>query len=353
METELGRADLKDRRLNDRLLTVTKAMASNPAGSIPAASGGFAETMAAYRLFANPKVTAEAIQTPHREQTVARIREEKVVLVVQDTTELDLSRPEQVVAGAGPLGGPGRQGLFLHAELAFTPEGMCLGNVWSKQWSRAPEKVSRARKRPLEEKESARWVEGLQRARGLAEQAPGTQVVCVADSEADMYELFAAAVGGPQRPAVTWLVRACHDRTVRTCAGVTSLRAAVAGEPIRYQETIEVRGRPAPLVQQDKRVRHQPRQSRTSEVAVRARSLELAAPARQAGAALPVQAVLVTEIAPPKGKPPVEWLLLTTLPIATEQDVRRIVQYYRRRFLIEVYFHTLKCCCRVERRRFE
>jgi hypothetical protein len=68
---------------------------------------------------------------------------------------------------------------------------------------------------------------------------------------------------------------------------------------------------------------------------------------------IPLHAVLVREVTPPAGEAAVEWLLLTTLPIASESEVRRIVQYYRQRFLIEVYFRTLKSGCRIEARRFE
>jgi hypothetical protein len=35
-------------------------------------------------------------------------------LLVQDTTEIDVTRPEQQVAGAGPLDGDSRRGALLH-----------------------------------------------------------------------------------------------------------------------------------------------------------------------------------------------------------------------------------------------
>jgi hypothetical protein len=66
-----------------------------------------------------------------------------------------------------------------------------------------------------------------------------------------------------------------------------------------------------------------------------------------------LQVVLVREIAPPEDDVPVEWLLLTTLPIETIEQVREIVLYYTIRFLIEVFFRVLKSGCRVEARRFE
>lgn len=127
---------MKDERLKRRLVQVVEGMGNNPNGSIPAASGDWAGAMGAYRFFANQKVTAGAILQPHRAETIRRVREEKVVLLVQDTTEVDLSRPEQQVAGAGPLDHSDRRGLLLHSLLAFSPEMKSLSPV--QIWSAVP-----------------------------------------------------------------------------------------------------------------------------------------------------------------------------------------------------------------------
>jgi hypothetical protein len=66
-----------------------------------------------------------------------------------------------------------------------------------------------------------------------------------------------------------------------------------------------------------------------------------------------VNVVLVREINPPPGQVPVEWILLSSLPIDDAQQVRRVIQYYCVRWMIEVLFRTLKSGCRVEERRFE
>ena len=66
-----------------------------------------------------------------------------------------------------------------------------------------------------------------------------------------------------------------------------------------------------------------------------------------------VNVVLVREPNPPAGEAPVEWILVTTLPIDTPEQVRTIVAYYCVRWCIEVLFRTLKSGCRIERRRFE
>ena len=66
-----------------------------------------------------------------------------------------------------------------------------------------------------------------------------------------------------------------------------------------------------------------------------------------------VNLVQARELNPPADDEPVEWLLVTTLPIATVDQVREVLQYYAVRFLIEVLFRVLKSGCRVEERRFE
>ncbi len=66
-----------------------------------------------------------------------------------------------------------------------------------------------------------------------------------------------------------------------------------------------------------------------------------------------MNAVLVSEVNPPPGDTPVEWILLTSLPIGTADEVRTIVRYYTIRWMVEIFFRTLKTGCRVEERRFE
>ena len=66
-----------------------------------------------------------------------------------------------------------------------------------------------------------------------------------------------------------------------------------------------------------------------------------------------VNVVLVREIAPPPGEDPIEWILLTSLPIATAEEVATVIQYYCVRWMMEILFRTLKSGCRVEERRFE
>ena len=353
---EVDNADLGDERLNGRLELLLSALGNRPNLSIPAACGGRAEMAAAYRFFDNPKVTFDKVLAPHVARSVQRLAEQKVALLVQDTSEIDLTRPEQDVAGVGDLDGS-RRGFLLHEMQAFTPEGTPLGTVWAEILNRtegvshapAAAKAYENKHTPIEDKESMRWLTGLRAARAVAQQVPGVQCVCVADSEADIYELFVEPRG--EQP-LHWLIRACQDRALETDSG--HLRDQVLATPVLYKVELLVRGRKAKTTAED-RARRQNRETRQAQVEVRAATVTLRPPWRfdRALPAVTVNVVLVREPNPPAGEPPVEWMLVTTLPIDTPEQVRTIVEYYCVRWCIEIVFRTLKSGCRIERRRFE
>lgn len=355
---EMASVDLEDARLNARIKMVLTWFAERPSASIPAACGGYAETASAYRLFDNPAVDFDSVLAPHAEATRRRIAAQPVALLVQDTTELDLTRPAAQVKGAGPLDAGPRRGLFLHLMHAFAPDGTPLGTVRAEHWARDPEAPTNAESTraeraatPIEEKESHRWLEGIRTAREVAEACPGTRIVCVADSESDIDEVIAEGMASP-RPA-DWIVRACQDRAT-VGAAAARIREAALATPVLATEQIEVRGRQAKLACET-RGRRQPRESRSAEVEIRAATVTLRGPWRPGGD-LPdvtVNVVLVREVSPPEGDVPVEWLLLTSLPIDSAERVRDVIAYYRCRWMAEVFFRTLKSGCRVEGRRFE
>jgi hypothetical protein len=243
-QEEMANADFGDERLDARVVTVLSALGQRPNLSIPAACGGRAETEAAYRFFANDKVTFENVLAPHLRRTRERVEAQSVVLLVQDSSEIDLTRPEQEVEGVGDLDGS-RRGFLLHELQAFTPEGTPLGTAWAEVLNRT-EGVSHAspagkraqrKQLPTEEKESMRWLIGLRQARALAQQPPRTQCICIADSEGDIYELLAEPRG--ERP-VHWPIRACQDRALEGQRG-KHVRDQVLGTPVLYEVELRLR----------------------------------------------------------------------------------------------------------------
>ena len=207
---------LEDKRLNDRLREVLSQLAARPTASIPAACGGRAEMTAAYRLFDNEKASFDNILQAHTDAAAQRMAAEPVVVLVQDTSEIDVTRPQRQVAGAGPLDGGSRRGALLHLLHAFTPDGTPLGSTSAAAWVRDEDAVaasdllrSQRAATPIEEKESHRWITTLAAAREQARRCPTTQFVCVADSEADIYEYLVEGTSPPR--SGEWIVRGCSE----------------------------------------------------------------------------------------------------------------------------------------------
>lgn len=197
---EVSGGSFGDLRLNKRSRMLAEALAKKPNMSIPAALGGKADIAGCYRFFNNEKVSPDQILQPHVEATYQRINAVDFVLLVQDTTEIDLTRPEQQVDGAGPMDCESRRGAFFHPTMAFDASGVPLGIVGQQSWTREEissdskaEKNKKRKQTPINEKESFRWLQGLQYAERTAAACPETTCVCVGDSEADIYDVFAAA----------------------------------------------------------------------------------------------------------------------------------------------------------------
>ena len=366
---EMKNADLGDQRLNKRLNIILTDLAERPCASIPAASGGKSETAAAYRFFDNNKAVPESILDPHYQQTRQRIAAQKIAIFVADTTEVDLTRPQQQVVGAGPLDNGSRRGALVHVLEAFSEDGTPLGAVGSDMWTRsepstettADAKAPHRKHLPIEAKESCRWRDSLRQARAEAEAAPDTQCIFVADSEADIYEVLVEPRG--QVNPVDVIIRSCHDRAVENTdtdkaqdnATAQHLWGSVSNTEVLFTKEISVRGH-QPKTACETRKRRQGRTARQTMVEVRATTVVLRPPWRPGDmklGAVTINVVHVREISPPEGEAPVEWMLATTLPIDTIEDIKKIIQYYTVRWMIEIFFRVLKSGCRVEARRFE
>ncbi|HSU81683.1 MAG TPA: IS4 family transposase [Thermoanaerobaculia bacterium] len=331
---EMLKANLGDKRLNRRVAKVLYQLAQRPEGSVPSAFESWRETLAAYRLFDNEKVSAEKVLEPHRDATLERAQQFPVVLCVQDTTELDFTGRSQL-QGLGPLSGKSSLGLHIHPTLAITPDRLCLGVVDQWTWARDAEdhggkdRQHRLR-RSLEEKESLRWVEGYRRVCDWQSTLSQTRLVYVADGDSDLFELFEEG----ERGEADWLIRASQDRALAE----GGLLKATLGEA-EILGTLEF---DLPASAQ--------RAKRHVVQTLRVARLKLRPPYRP-DKKLPVvevTAILAWEETAPEGVEPIEWLLLTNLEVPSAEDAREKVQWYVCRWQIEVYFRILKSGCRVE-----
>lgn len=347
-------ADLKDERRNRRLDKVVSALAKSPAASICAASGGWAETTAAYRLLGCEKVTAEALLAPHRQAVAQRCAQYECVVVSQDTTELDFTHMK-AVEGLGPLNDETRRGFFMHGLYAVSEAGVPLGLLHAEINVRSDDhfRVAATRKtRPIEEKESHRWVEGYRKTQELAEALPGCEVFSISDREGDIYEVFEAWQKIEEGPRAEWVIRANQDR---------ALLGVVDGDPDKLFKALEqsellgeiefeIRAKKHRTTKKKGSTTQSPRSARTVRQAIRVKKITPRPPYRQGKKMAPVSfwAVLAEEIDPPVGEDPIRWVLLTSKKADTFAKACRILNLYLRRWDIEVFHRVLKTGCRVE-----
>jgi len=336
-DEEFGDADLGDVRRNARLVQLATVLGAQPNASLPDACDDPATLKAAYRFFDNDDVRAEAILTSHIQSTQQRMRAVPLVLAVQDTTYLDWT-DHPATTGLGPLAAKTHQGLLAHSTLALTPDRVPLGLLAQQVWARDPVVRDGDHKtRPIDAKESQKWLTSLDAAIAARTACPTTQIVSVGDREADVYDLFLV-----ERPVgVDLLVRAAQDRCVEHPEHY--LWAAMATAAVAATVTVHM-GKRA----------NQP--ARDATVTVRWQPITLRPPTGRAKEHLPtvtVWAVWAIETAPPPGVPPVEWLLLTTVPIHTTADALERLDWYAARWGIEVWHKVLKSGCRIEARQLE
>jgi hypothetical protein len=338
-EEELAGVDLGDARLDVRLINMAIQLSAQPLSSINQACEDWADAKAAYRLFSNEKATLDRILQPHQMRTRERMQAHSLVLAVQDTTFLSYTAHPKTT-GLGPIRGSDQNlsGLVMHTTLCVTPDGLSLGVLGQQIWARSQEKrgmtKAQLRNLPLEEKESYKWLQALERTMQLA--PPSTQVVTVGDRGADVYELFVRA----QELQTGLLIRASQDRIlVNDERG--KLRSSVQSAAIAGYLKVHVpekKGQP----------------ERDAIVSVRFRSLTLQPPWRPKSPdkapllPMPVDAILAQEVDPPPGVTPLDWLLLTNIPVHTFGEAVERVRWYRCRWYIEVYFKVLKSGCKVE-----
>lgn len=343
---ETATTDFSDERLNKRMRVLLDRLWSKPSASLPAACKGWDETIAAYRFFNNEKVTDQKVLSSHSDATRKRMAGHKVVLCVQDTTEMDFTGRK--LKGAGPLSIQERIGFFNHATLALTPERLCLGVLDAELWARDFEDLNKSDKRkqkPIEEKESYRWLEGYRRVCDLSEQLPGTQLVSISDREGDIYECFWEAARVEAGKRAEFIIRGCQDRRLPEMLEDGShkkLMEEVSGKPILGEVEFKI-------------PKAEGRSSRRVVQSVKAGRVLLKPPYRK-GERVPeveINVVFVEEINPPEGEEPITWLLLTSLPVDTFEQACLVVEYYLCRWQVETYFKVLKSGCKIEDRQLE
>lgn len=340
VEEEFGSARVFDERVRRRLYVVAADLGTQPGVPIPQACGGSkVKSKAAYRLFKNARLTLAALLKGHLEATARRVSQHPVVLAVQDTTTLNYTA-HPATEDLGPISTKTAKavGLIVHDTLAFSAEGTPLGLVDLQCWARDPAAAGKSENReglPIEEKESYKWLKSYRAVAEMQQLCRQTLLVSVADREGDVHDLFHEALHTPAGPKLLVRSERSRQRQVEEALLWTQLRA----EPVAGLSEVRV-------------PRQHTRPARTAQLEVRYAAVTLKPPQDSKLTAVPVWAVYAREVGyGPAVTEPLEWMLLTTVGVASCADALERLRWYTLRWGIEVYHRTLKSACHVEDRK--
>jgi Transposase DNA-binding/Transposase DDE domain len=352
---------LPDKRLIDRVLKFVTVASMAPAESFPDMLEDNASLEGAYRLLNNARVSFDALQQPHKKRTVERARDASAVVVAHDTSDVQTAWAE-----ASKLGylDTGEAGYRAHVSLALSVESgrpvrplgaLCVQPVFRPKPSKTKNKhPSGAETAGWKDKEYARWERGVEESARVLAECPS--VVHVMDREADCYPLFSKI----QQLNQGFVIRLRSDRRAKQAddadddedwSTLGKLATDMKGVCVRDVALSKRGAKRAPASLKT----HPPRESRNALLHFSAMQVEIAKPRHvvNAPASLNLTFVRVWEPNPPEGDDPVEWLLITNEPCETPDEIVRVVDLYRCRWIIEEFFKVLKTGCSLEKRQLE
>lgn len=353
--SEFAELDLGDPRRTQRALRMVAAMAKRPQDSLPASLGTNAELEGAYRLLNSEHVEYDDLLAEHRDRTIERAQQAEEVLVLHDTTTCTFEHGDSREIGYLPTG---KAGFFVHTSLVVDarhhrrPLGVLhVEPLWRSQRSgrgSRVKKVSGTEAATWKHRESERWARCVQE---CAEHLEGCSVVHVMDREADKYELCSHMLEQGQR----FVIRSRHNRRLAASEDDEFLHDVLEKTSIVAEREVYLSRRAGSSAPRSKSLMP-PRLARAATLSISAAAVTIRRPRNVPEShpdCLTLHVVMVRETAPPAGQAPVNWVLLTSEPIDTREQVERIVDIYRYRWLIEEFFKALKTGCLYQERLFE
>jgi hypothetical protein len=338
-EEHFGAARLGDARRTRRLVQLADQVVKRPGGTLPDKIDNPASLKALYRLMNQTEVTHDTVLAPSRERTLQLMREaEGTVLVIHDSTELDYSNLS--IEALGQIGNGRGRGYLTHNVIAVVAEtGDVIGLAYQKLAKRPRVSKSETREelRRRSDRESRLWKDA---SATIPAAAPGHRQVEVADRGADVLEFL----DYQESRGKSYLVRSKHNRRIQRENGQNALLHDFA-------RTLPAMGAKTAAVRSTKQ-----RASRQAELAVAWAEVTVLIPKQPRGEVrgvpLKTWVVRVWEPDPPKDTEPLEWILLTNVPVRTVEDAQERIRWYERRWIIEEYHKALKTGVSVEEMQF-
>jgi hypothetical protein len=315
-------------------------LAEKPLDAFPQALPDCHQAKATYRFLANEGVCSDDLVCGWRGTTAQGLRGQQLIYVVHDTTTFSYSSLKHTT-GLGYISDiEAARGFHCHSSLALQSNGVALGLLHQYYWVRTEAKKPRAQGRPIEDKESIKWLHGLDATRVALSTLPAQErprVVHLMDREGDIHEVFVEVLSLGHGA----IIRRYRNRNVAEGSGDAD--EAIAAAPLVARLRLKL---PA----------GHGRKPRTAVVALRARALTLAPRSHNERGRKPLRLTMVEvrELGtPPDDDEPIHWLLWTTEPARTKKQILAVVRAYALRWRIEDFHLTWKQGCRVEQLQLE
>ena len=332
--------DLRDRRLTKRLIQSAAKIAAHPEKPFNQVFD-WNELRGFYNVCHKEAATLAAIQGPHWQQTRQEMGQHPLVLILHDTSEMDFTE-HTALQGAGPIGDGNGRGFLQHNSLAVLPEPRQVLGLAYQQWyvrKEAP-KDEHTSQRKRRERESELWLRGIE---ATGRPPEGCRWVDVGDRGADIYEAMVASLAQGH----DFLFRVTQNRQVWTtaeCGELGNLRDFACTLAGQGRDVVEIPARGG-------------RAAREAEVALAAAPVWIPAPSgtlqRATQPVIAAWVVRIWEPNPPKGVEGLEWILITSAPTQTIEELRQRRDWYACRWMVEVFHDIEKNGCSEEDRRFE
>lgn len=327
-----------DNRIGKRANQALHQLLQGRNSSIRQISQNPADQKGFYRLMHNENFSEEKIEASIVKRC-GELCKGRHVICLEDSSEFnEESHRGRIKAdsGVGKTTKKGILGFMLHACLVIDADrSTALGYSYINLWHR-PENIPNDDKRtyqrrPIEEKESNKWIKATEQSR--KELSSARQVTIVADREADIYDLFGRYVGTD----LQLLIRSKSDRLVNE--NKERLTDYLNSLPEQHSYSIEVR-----------REIRKGIEKRKAELGLKWSTVTLLKPASCNDKTLASQVTLTVIEVKEKGKPQgkgkaIYWRLYTTHTVESVADAIEIIEWYKQRWHIEQLFRLLKLQC--------
>jgi hypothetical protein len=290
-----------------------------------------------YSFLSSPFLTPSRLFLGHRLETKLRISSStsSTIYLIQDTTDF---RTPASTKGAGPISTSGAPGFFLHTCLAIGEDRLPLGVtsqlIWERDWKKRDKKET-AKERKERSRESEKWIKSYQETSSLL-QGIEKSFIYIADREADVYEFILEI----SKNKNGFIIRAVRNRLLEEEDKNYSIDSLLSEKP-KGVHRIEIR--------------EQGKVKREVTLSLRSTSVSVLPPRNigRKGDPIHLNMIAAVEEKPPKGGTPIKWLILTSEPVETIEDIIKVIETYKKRWIIEEFHKGLKTGCNCEKKQFE